>query len=555
MPSRTQDALSALERHESRDVPPDDAAGHRGRGSRPHFGRPCRRVAPRQRPDSGSFHETGLKRPSRVVPERFELFDADGLIGGPSDKKARLSVPCGRESRLSNDSLGNGSSRGKREKDGAKSIASSSSERLELFRLAELLDVDVLEFFVGEDGGHRNAVFADGAAVHAEGVHREGEVALGVENDHAARALDGADLGDGGVTGLLNVLAEELVVGMHVVGGGRTDEHFARARAGNGHRFVVGVGAGPDDGRVAHAAEALVGHAARRRARGNVAVLVERHGADRAVFVVVHHRVDEEFGIGSLGMITVVVENDLFLFLGLLELLIAEVREEPLRIDGFGAVLRAELFGALRRHHDVRRLGADEVGAVDGVLHVGYARNGAGGERLAVHDGRVEFVLAFAREDRAAAGVEVGIEFHLIDGGLDGVDGCTALFEHGIARLQSLLEAFVVLRGTFGREVFTRHRAGAAVNDETNVGGLRRSGQGQTQTERQERMLHSGTPHEWRRRRTPTACGPALVGRRRWTISRIVSRHNRFSPPAISRSVQTRNLLWKNIFSELLTRL
>lgn len=129
--------LSALKRHESRDVPPDDAAGHRGRGSRPHFGRPCRRVAPRQRPDSGSFHETGLKRPSRVVPERFELFDADGLIGGPSNKKARLSVPCGRESRLSNDSLGNGSSRGKREKDGAKSIASSSSERLELFRLAE----------------------------------------------------------------------------------------------------------------------------------------------------------------------------------------------------------------------------------------------------------------------------------------------------------------------------------------------------------------------------------------------------------------------------------
>lgn len=175
--------------------------------------------------------------------------------------------------------------------------------------------------------------------------------------------------------------------------------------------------------------------------------LVERHGADRAVLVVVHHRVDEEFGIGGLGMITVVVENDLFLFLGLLELLIAEVREEPLRIDGFGAVLRAELFGALRRHHDVRRLGADEVRAVDGVLHVGYARNGAGGERLAVHDGRVEFVLAFAREDRAAAGVEVGIEFHLIDGGLDGVDGRTALFEHGIARLQSLLEAFVVLRG------------------------------------------------------------------------------------------------------------
>lgn len=158
-----------------------------------------------------------------------------------------------------------------------------------------------------------------------------------------------------------------------------------------------------------------------------------------------------------------------------------------------------------------------------GVLHVGYARNGAGGERLAVHDGRVEFVLAFAREDRAAAGVEVGIEFHLIDGGLDGVDGRTALFEHGIARLQSLLEAFVVLRGTFGREVFTRHRAGAAVNDETNVGGLRRSGQGQTQTERQERTLHGGTPHEWRRRRTPTAWGPASVGRCRWTSSRIVS--------------------------------
>ena len=38
-------------------------------------------------------------------------------------------------------------------------------------------------------------------------------------------------------------------------------------------------------------------------------------------------------------MITVVVENDLFLFLGLLKLLIAEVREEP-----FGSTVSAPFF-------------------------------------------------------------------------------------------------------------------------------------------------------------------------------------------------------------------
>ena len=60
------------------------------------------------------------------------------------------------------------------------------------------------------------------------------------------------------------------------------DEVFAVPGRRNRAARVARVCAGTDDGRIAHASPALAGHAAGRRGRRDVAVVVERYGADRA---------------------------------------------------------------------------------------------------------------------------------------------------------------------------------------------------------------------------------------------------------------------------------
>ena len=94
----------------------------------------------------------------------------------------------------------------------------------------------------------RHAVGADPAAVHALGVERHGDVALGVEGDDAAGA---AGVGEGAVDRLVGGLgeaqAEVVEAGADVAGDVEADEVLALAGAGGGAAFV-GPGAGADDG-------------------------------------------------------------------------------------------------------------------------------------------------------------------------------------------------------------------------------------------------------------------------------------------------------------------
>jgi hypothetical protein len=64
---------------------------------------------------------------------------------------------------------------------------------------------------------------------------------------------------------------------------GGADEGFAEPGPRHRAAAVVGVIAGADDRRVADAPRQLAGVAARGSRRGEVAGLVQRHGADRAV--------------------------------------------------------------------------------------------------------------------------------------------------------------------------------------------------------------------------------------------------------------------------------
>ena len=70
------------------------------------------------------------------------------------------------------------------------------------------------------------------------------------------------------------------------VGDADADEIFARAGRRDRAAAVVGIGAGADDRRIADPAPALAGEAAGRGRGGDMALLVERDRADRAVFEV-----------------------------------------------------------------------------------------------------------------------------------------------------------------------------------------------------------------------------------------------------------------------------
>src|SRR6185503_10708419 len=132
----------------------------------------------------------------------------------------------------------------------------------------------------------RLAVLPHVPSTHARRVERHHHVAVRVEAYHAAFAAnrlqfsldDGVGRGLDRHVGVLDARAD-------VVRDGVADPEFADAGGRDGAALIVRVGAGADDRRVADTAEALVGQPAGRGAGCEVAVLVERHRADRAVMV------------------------------------------------------------------------------------------------------------------------------------------------------------------------------------------------------------------------------------------------------------------------------
>src|SRR5437879_13794028 len=101
----------------------------------------------------------------------------------------------------------------------------------------------------------------------------------------------------------------------------------------------------------------------------------------------------------------------LFSFLNFLERVPPFLREEIFLIDKLYSVFLREDFGTFAIHHDVSRFFHDQPRQAHWVLNVLQTRDRAGLERISVHDGRVQFVRASAREDRAFASVEMRTAF------------------------------------------------------------------------------------------------------------------------------------------------
>src|SRR5690349_14674508 len=149
--------------------------------------------------------------------------------------------------------------------------------------LADSGKISALSPLFGENRDMDLSIAIDPAAEHAFGIERRRDVALGIERDDAAIAAElRHDFHHDLLRGLVDRLALVLDAGADVVRG--VGANVVLAPAGGRYRALrVRVRARADDRRIADAAVALVGHAAGRRARGEMALLVEGDGANRAV--------------------------------------------------------------------------------------------------------------------------------------------------------------------------------------------------------------------------------------------------------------------------------
>ena len=89
---------------------------------------------------------------------------------------------------------------------------------------------------------------------------------------------------------------------------------------------------------------------------------------------------------------------------------------------GLESLLERELFRAGAGKHDVRRPVHHQARELDRAAHVTHAGHRAGAKVAAVHDRRVEFVLAVRGEHRTAARVEERIVLEHLHGGDDRVE-------------------------------------------------------------------------------------------------------------------------------------
>jgi hypothetical protein len=139
-------------------------------------------------------------------------------------------------------------------------------------------------------------------------------------------------------------------------------------------------------------------------------------------------------------------------------------REEVTFRHELDIVLTGKHLGALADHHHVRRALHDESCEAYWILHARHAGNGAGLQRAAVHDGGIEFVASFAREDGAAACVEQRLIFEDPNSGLDGVEAGAAAGEDSMASLQRSFEGASILLLKLRCHGVAADGAGAAVN-------------------------------------------------------------------------------------------
>src|SRR5579862_3314245 len=227
------------------------------------------------------------------------------------------------------------------------------------------------------------------AAVHPRAVEFHSVIAVRIDSDHATLAPGVPEL-------LMDYRAHglgqrHLLVAHH--GADIVSDHLPDielALAGARHRAgLVRVGAGPDDRRIADAPVELIGDAAGGSGRGEMALGVEGHGADRAHALRSAAGPDRQWPRGRACGGSPLVVLELAQALRGYEVALRHERR---------ALLERELLGAGAGEHHVGGFIHDEARQIDRVLDVVDARHGTGPRSRAIHDGRIELAEAVVVE-------------------------------------------------------------------------------------------------------------------------------------------------------------
>ena len=100
----------------------------------------------------------------------------------------------------------------------------------------------------------------------------------------------------------------------------------------------------------------------------------------------------------------------------------------------------------------------------DRIAEILDERHGAGLQRMAVHDRRIHFLLAFVREDRAAAGVEKREILERHHDRFDDIESRRTALEQCAALGQCRADAVAVFTLQFRRHLRPQYRPGSAVH-------------------------------------------------------------------------------------------
>ena len=245
---------------------------------------------------------------------------------------------------------------------------------------------------LGPDGGEHGRARALDRAVEHVGRERQRHLAADVEREQAHLAAEPDDLVEHRLGRAVERVAGAQPRG-HVVPGDGADDGLAVA-GGRDRAARVGVGAGPDQRRVADAARRLVAGAAGRGRGGEVARVIEGNRADGAK----RRRRLLDHVVG--------------------------------RVDHGGARLLRDRLRAGPDHQHVLGVLEHGAGGLHRVAHARHGGHGAGATGGAVHDGGVELGLAAGVEHGATSGVVARAVLERHHRGLGGVQRAAAAVEH-----------------------------------------------------------------------------------------------------------------------------
>src|SRR5260370_29549097 len=99
-------------------------------------------------------------------------------------------------------------------------------------------------------------------------------------------------------------------------------------------------------------------------------------------------------------------------------------------MDEFNPVLLGKRCRARAVHHSVSGFSHYEPGQAYRIFEMLQRSDGAGAERVAIHNRRVHLIGSNARKDRAATSIEMGIVFQNAHGSFRGVETGAAFFKN-----------------------------------------------------------------------------------------------------------------------------